>query len=398
MNCTNFLHKHSRELPLLLLIVSCGISSGTLMLVSFLLHIILCRYYKEPILGPLLYSHKFYYSLIFIVIAFGSALITIPFNNGNLPLLLKYLGRIAPFFLIILMAKPSMDNAKVAWYGILVATFCLLLSILWTPIWKGGRLYGPFGNCNTLAGLIVTILPVLLYGMIKYRKNIPHMATVAGILGIGALVAMVCTGSRNAYGTFIIIFLCLAWIVYHYHDLFSFKIMITAVCVAILALGIFAPTITHRLGNNLQQDGRVYLMQSGLQIAKEHPLVGIGVGNWGKVYKEQFEATNPKREKDIQSPHNIYLQILDETGIVGLSGFLALIFFQFKVLYTSTTSQYKRFHVIFPWTIGFGLSITSIYIFGLLDYDFFSRQIMQLYWLFWGLCLCATEFTKRSNQ
>lgn len=128
----------------------------------------------------------------------------------------------------------------------------------------------------------------------------------------------------------------------------------------------------------------------------EHPIVGIGVGNWGKVYKERFEKDNPNHEKNIQSPHNIYLHIFNESGIIGLSGFLLLIIYQMKMLYSSISQSYRRDSRAFPYTIGVGLSIISVYLFGLLDYDFFSRHMMQVYWLMWGLCLCAAYKEKES--
>ena len=130
-------------------------------------------------------------------------------------------------------------------------------------------------------------------------------------------------------------------------------------------------------------------MQSALQLVEEHPIIGIGVGNWGKVYKERFEEDNPNHEKNIQSPHNIYLHIFNETGIIGLLGFLTLIIYQIKLLYASICQSYRMNSRAFPWSIGFGLSIISVYLFGLLDYDFFSRHMMQIYWLMWGMCLCT---------
>ena len=106
---------------------------------------------------------------------------------------------------------------------------------------------------------------------------------------------------------------------------------IITVLSVIVVVSIAPGILTQRLDRNPQQDGRVYLMQSALQLVEEHPIIGIGVGNWGKVYKERFEEDNPNHEKNIQSPHNIYLHIFNETGIIGLLGFLTLIIYQIKL-------------------------------------------------------------------
>lgn len=386
-----------QQIPFFLLVVSCGISSGTLMVIAVLLHIAACHYNKTPFFGPVVFSRIFYQSLIFLVIFFGCSLLTILFNDGDIFQLFKYMERAMPLLLVAVIAKPNEVTFRTAWYGILISLFFILLSVAQYPVWHGHRLFGPFSSPNTLAGLIVVMIPVTMFGIIKYRKDHLYQVLLATLLTLISIVVMLCTGSRNAYGTFGISFLSLLWFVYRYHDLISLRIMSIITILSIIAVGIAAPVIlTQRIDRNLQQDGRVYLIQSGLQLAMEHPIVGIGVGNWGKVYKERFEKDNPNHEKNIQSPHNIYLHIFNESGIIGLSGFLLLIIYQMKMLYSSISQSYRRDSRAFPYTIGVGLSIISVYLFGLLDYDFFSRHMMQVYWLMWGLCLCAAYKEKES--
>lgn len=385
-----------RQLPLLLLVISCGISSGTLMTLAFLAHLVLCRYDKRPVLGPLLYSRGFHRSLLIVAVSFACLLVTVPFNDGNAYQLFKYMGRMVPLLLVAIMAKPEEDTFRTVWYGILCSLFCLLVTVMQHPVWEDQRLQGPFSSPNTLAGLLVVMVPMAMFGLVKYWKSLRYSALAAAAIIVPSLLILFCTGSRNAYGTFILVFLLLMYFVYRYRDRGILRIMGTATLIALVTVALFAPSILmQRMDRDLQKDGRVYLMQSGIQIAKEHPWMGIGAGNWGRVYKERFEAGNPNREKDIQSPHNIYLHILDETGIVGLSGFLLLMAHQLKVLYTALRRAYARNCRAFPWLIGFGLSIIAVYLFGMLDYDFFSRHMMQLYWLIWGLCLCAAESIRK---
>lgn len=387
-----------RQIPLLLLVISCGISSGTLMTIAVLMHIIICRYDKTPVLGALAYSRLFRHSLFFVLFAFACAFITVPFNDGNVSLLLKYMGRALPFLFIAIMAKPGEDTFRTAWYGILCSLFCLLIMVIQHPVWDVQRLHGPFGSPNTLAGLIAVMIPVAMFGFVKYRKSSCYRAWAAAALVVSSLLVLLCTGSRNAYGTFAVTFLLLMYFVYRYRDWGALRILGAAMLIALVTIALFAPSILmQRMDRDLEKDGRVYLVQSGIQIAKEHPWVGIGAGNWGHVYKERFEAGNPNREKDIQSPHNLYLHIFDETGLIGSAGFLLLMAHQMKVLYTALQRAYARNRTAFPWLIGFGLSVAAVYLFGVFDYGFFSRHMMQLYWLLWGLCLCAAESTRKES-
>lgn len=133
-------------------------------------------------------------------------------------------------------------------------------------------------------------------------------------------------------------------------------------------------------------------MQTAVQLIKEEPLVGIGLGNWGKVYHERFEADNPNHEVNMQSPHNIYLQVWNETGLIGLIGFLSLIGFQLGILIRALRRFYHQHSHGFPWLAGLFLPFLAIFLFGFMDYDFFSRHIMHLYWFYWGLCLYAISY------
>lgn len=388
----SLLHRSNgiQQIPFLLLVISCGISSGTLMIIALMLHIAVCYRNNTSFWGPIVSSRVFRHSLVFIAIFFGCSLLTIPFNDGNIVQLFKYMERAIPLLLVAIIARPDEMTFRIAWYGVLISLLFILLSVVQYLIWAGHRLFGPFSSPNTLAGLIVVMIPVALFGIIRYRKNSFYQVLLATFLTLISIVVMLCTGSRNAYGTFGLSFLLLLWFVYRYHDLISLRIMGIITVLSVIVVVSIAPSIlTQRLDRNPQQDGRVYLMQSGLQLVEEHPIIGIGVGNWGKVYKERFEEDNPNHEKNIQSPHNIYLHIFNETGIIGLLGFLTLIIYQIKLLYASICQSYRMNSRAFPWSIGFGLSIISVYLFGLLDYDFFSRHMMQIYWLMWGMCLCT---------
>ncbi|WP_432647187.1 O-antigen ligase family protein [Mitsuokella sp.] len=384
------------QLPLLMLVVSCGASSGFLMIVALLLHLLLCRYYREPVLGPIIYTKMFRVSLVFIFLFFVCSFIPLPFNDGQPRLLFRYISRLAPFILAVVIARPTAESFLAIWYGWGLSLLYFFVIVARTPVWEVNRLFGPFSSPNTLAGLLVIMLPMVLFGVVKYRKSFLKSSIVLLLFSMIAVFLVVCTGSRNAYGTFIISFFVLSWLIYRHRDTFSLKIIGTVIAFICLGIAYASPMIiSQRVERNIGQDGRVYLMQAGIQIAKEHPIVGIGAGNWGKVYKERFEAQNPNHEQNIQSPHNIYLHVLDESGIIGLTGFLALFIYQIKEIIYWLHRIYAREKRALPWLGGIGLSIVSVFIFGFLDYDFFSRNMMQIYWLCWGLCLCAIESAKK---
>jgi len=60
--------------------------------------------------------------------------------------------------------------------------------------------------------------------------------------------------------------------------------------------------------------------QAALNMASEHPWIGVGLGNYEAVY-ETYRI--PSWPRALGHAHNDYLNLLAETGLVGLTGYLA---------------------------------------------------------------------------
>ena len=391
-----FQQKWIDYVPLFLLTLSCGIDSGWLMAVAFLCHLLICKKTKFPYFGTLRKDPKVRQTVLFIVFFLLCAAVTLPFNHGQGILLLKYIERMIPLALVIFLVRPGGETFKVLWSGILASLAWYIGDICLHPVWHSGRLVGSFGHPNSLSGIMLILIPIGLFGVIRYYRECPKATIVATLLTAVSVCILVCTGSRNAYLSFAGIFVLSFYMVWRHRDWMSVKILAVFVIVVGLFVVIAAPgLVSQRFKNNVQRDGRVYLMESAIQIIKEEPLVGIGLGNWGKVYHERFEADNPNREVGIQSPHNIYLQVWNETGFIGFAGFLSLIGFQLRLMIMALRRFYRRQPQGFPWLAGLFLPILAIFLFGLMDYGFFSRHMMHLYWFYWGFCLYAVLYYEK---
>ena len=338
-------------------------------------------------------------TVVTIALFLGTSALTIPFNDGRPEVILKYVERLIPLVLVILMVRPGKGTFIAVWLGIFLSIFWYLGLVGVYPIWRDNRLFGPFSSPNSLASVMLVLLPIVLFGTIRYRSLCPKTSFFMAVACVIAFSILLCSGSRNAYFAFFIVFLALLVFCYLGREWLALKIMAGLLVLSCLMIGVAAPQfISDRLDRDLSQDGRVYLTQVAVQLIEEKPYIGIGLGRWGEVYHERFEADNPFHEKNIQSPHNIYLQIWNETGLVGLSGFLILILFQLRVVLHSLIAYYRGHGPGFPWLAGFFLPILAIYLFGLFDYDFFGRHMMHLYWFFWGMTIYSCEYYKKETN
>jgi O-antigen ligase len=76
--------------------------------------------------------------------------------------------------------------------------------------------------------------------------------------------------------------------------------------------------------------GRTDLWAIARQVARDHPVVGVGIGNFEDVEPAYASRTTnlPAVDLIVDNPHvvhNSYLELLAETGVVGLALFVALV-------------------------------------------------------------------------
>ena len=95
--------------------------------------------------------------------------------------------------------------------------------------------------------------------------------------------------------------------------------------------------------NNLNT--RYYLFKYSFEKIKEKPVFGYGTGSFVKEFSSISEHATKILAGVHKTPHNNYLFIWFELGLVGLLVFLSIFFFQLKA-YKSLNQGY--FRMIFP--------------------------------------------------
>lgn len=65
----------------------------------------------------------------------------------------------------------------------------------------------------------------------------------------------------------------------------------------------------------------------GMRIFKDHPILGAGPGNFAKLHADPHYQGIPFLYNVPRMPHNLYLQVLTETGLAGMALFLGAMWF-----------------------------------------------------------------------
>jgi hypothetical protein len=251
------------------------------------------------------------------------------------------------------------------WSGLSYCAIALIAFVLRKPAalyaFSHGRAVGIFENPNELALFALAVCAsagAALIGGLPMRR----LAWVTLAVGLGALLA---TGSRSGELSLGIGIVALALMLRPRRA----TVYIGSVLVIILGLA-FAYGFEWR-HNPAENDTRRAAWIAGAKTVALYPLTGVGLGSFYRVYPFVRTPYAPGPEDPIAfDPHNFYLSVAAETGLVGLGAFLwTMVAFarELRVIYPGASPAARRcaftllaglvamaFHLIFN---GFILSI-----------------------------------------
>ena len=250
------------------------------------------------------------------------------------------------------------------------------------------RVYGTLKplNPNLFGGYMLALVPVV-YGvtaLLAVRKS--RVRFFAGILfSLLATVVMIMSGCRGVFAAYPFMLLVpAAVLLIRCPD--KLKTLLYKLYGGICALGVlcilFSTSIKARILSIFAMRGdsstsfRFNVYQSSLQMFKDNPFLGIGVGN--QNFRETY-GLYMKTGYDALSAYNIYLETAVESGIFALIAFIAFLVFLIKgAVKTILTSQ--NIDKVIILTIALS-SITGILLHGFVDTIFFRPQLQFVFWM-----------------
>ena len=126
---------------------------------------------------------------------------------------------------------------------------------------------------------------------------------------------------------------------------------------------------------------RLVLWNKTYYMIKAHPFAGVGMGNW-QIYFPDASLSGLWRAEDLnytfQRPHNDFLWILSETGIIGFNLFLFFLFssiiFLLKTINNVLEDRSLQFHLTlcFSFILGY---------FSISFFDFPKERIEHIIWV-----------------
>lgn len=321
--------------------------------------------------------------LLFLIAGIISALIA-PDKRAAFGLLKAYIVDPILLLVIIIASQPNVNQRALYWRALLLGGLIAGLSAFFGASNNEGRAIGLYvfdvnPSPNYLALLLAPVAALAFGHLVAIGR--PDGLTLASFtLGASGLWL---TGSRGGWLALILSMVIgqliglrqrgAKWLKGH-----RFTMLTAVIVVTVLALGWqfsrpdFSDQASRRAttSNNLRYE---IWRTTVVDILPAKGLFGVGLANF-QPYFSQITAERINFPEYIspwaRTPHNLFLTIWTNLGLLGLVAFIWLIINFFRRTSRADT----------PWRLGLLLAMTTILIHGLVDASYWKNDLAALFW------------------
>ena len=289
------------------------------------------------------------------------------------------------------------EDLKFLVYPFLISNFFASSFTLWGYftgiLTEYGRAIGPYLSYSRTAMYYIFSIPLLFTFTLYHNRKILRFTSL--FLFILSLFSLLFTFTRGAW---ISVFLAVLIISLRK----NWKLALAIILISFLVSASISPvrkrveeTLNFKKGVNQILSQRIGLWENSLIIIKDHPFLGAGYGpNIFRYLKGRYNVTNRVSITQQPDAHNLYLQLMVETGIVGLSVFLFLLVCFFRRGIQGLRKMKEGWDKEF--LFGLIVSLGAILFYGLVGYFYEDRNGL-FFWLYIGMSMAIVRNLETSK-
>lgn len=177
-------------------------------------------------------------------------------------------------------------------------------------------------NPNELAASLILPLSFTV-GCVLWGSGVRRM--ISALFALLMLACIMLTMSRGAFAALLVLSSVYVW-----RKGVDWRMIVLFGCVAGVALIASDLVITRiEAAFSSRAQGRFDIWLVGFQIVRHHGLLGVGLENFPFAF-QRYAGHQVVFRTFTQAPHNIYLQAIAETGVIGLLALVAALRLQIK--------------------------------------------------------------------
>ena len=241
----------------------------------------------------------------------------------------------------------------------------------WTTKHSSPSMPTPFMHHVPYSIFLVVTMFLLLGQILNRRVSLP-LRIFEAIFLLSATANLFINGGRTGQLAFIFGLFVFVW------SYFGTKLKYLLITVFVLASLFFAayrfsPIFQNRVhqavsdmqkiqNNNLNSSwgSRIAMKIVSFNILKEHPIIGVGVGDTRNAYREALKHPEFKKygfTRKVHHVHDQYLQIALQAGLLGLIPFILFIYLLFTAKYKNLLFKSTLFAVLTVFIFSFSADV-----------------------------------------
>jgi O-antigen ligase len=244
---------------------------------------------------------------------------------------LRYAQNVTLFVIVFAAVRTSRDVKVILGAFLLGAALSAAYGFVGgVNLTQPGRLVGTTGEANLLASYLVAGL-LLSIALAVTSRRVPALALGAMTCGVICALGVALTLSRAGLVALVLALIAAIVVVKRHRGVISLAAILVAAGFAVYFLALAPPVARQRIFSDPSgTSGRTALWTVAWRMVEAEPVTGVGIGNFplrsvdflvqpGGLSNDSFVIREPLEA------HNIYLQLLAETGLVGFLLFAAVV-------------------------------------------------------------------------
>lgn len=300
-----------------------------------------------------------------------------------------WIWRFMPFVVVIFLLNNYIDAQKVMLTGFAGITLTSVYAV-YQGLSGMSRANGFYGHPMTLGGWLCIFLPLLLIEFFE-RKLLGKYYWLAGLAFCICCAGLVFNATRGAWLAVTVV--CTALLLYYMFK--SKRNLATSIIFIALISAVLVnnPKFMHRLDtiddfNKYQSNTeRILIWQSAWNMFKDHPVFGVGLGQYTENYQQKYISPQAK-EPNLTHAHNNFMQMLAENGIVGFIGFVIMFGY---IIFKNLIAWFRTRNVYMLMIVS---STVCLLLQGFTEYNVGNSAVIKMYWLILAICVVLNKLSK----
>lgn len=262
------------------------------------------------------------------------------------------------------------------------------------------RIYSVFGNPNVYGEYLILTIPIAITAFVIEKKS--QIKLVFGAIALLGIANLFWTLSRaSMIGIAIAILIIVVLKQRKLIPLLIIGLMVSPLILpdyiverAMSTVGMssqseepieLAEESASEVDSSISYRGSIY--SSSMEILKDYPVTGVGIGQFGEVYKSYGVAKS-------YHPHNTFLMVAIETGILGISSLLLLGLTWAKNMLASIKYKADKLSFLNISLLG---GIVGCSVQGLADHIWHNYNILFLFFIMLGIGYSSLNILKEEE-